>query len=85
MKANFLASPSLVVAYALAGTVDIDLDKEPLRRRTPSAPSISRICHTQAEIAETIATSLNVGMFEDRYASVFEGSEMWRMSKMLRW
>jgi aconitate hydratase len=78
VKANFLASPPLVVAYALAGTVDIDLDKEPLGDGTDGPVYLKDIWPTQKEIAETIATSLNVGMFEDRYASVFEGSEMWK-------
>jgi aconitate hydratase len=78
VKANFLASPPLVVAYALAGTVDIDLDKEPLGEGTQGPVYLKDIWPTQQEIAETIATSLNVGMFEDRYASVFEGSEMWK-------
>ena len=78
VKANFLASPPLVVAYALAGTVDIDLDKEPLGEGTEGPVYLRDIWPTQQEIAETVATSLNVGMFEDRYASVFEGSEMWK-------
>jgi aconitate hydratase len=78
VKANFLASPPLVVAYALAGTVDIDLDKEPLGEGADGPVYLKDIWPTQQEIAETIASSLNVGMFEDRYASVFEGSEMWK-------
>jgi aconitate hydratase A / 2-methylisocitrate dehydratase len=78
VKANFLASPPLVVAYALAGTVDIDLDREPLGEGTRGPVYLKDIWPTQQEIAETIASSLNVGMFEDRYASVFEGSEMWK-------
>jgi aconitate hydratase len=78
VKANFLASPPLVVAYALAGTVVIDLDKEPLGEGTDGPVYLKDIWPTQKEIAETIASSLNVGMFEDRYASVFEGSEMWK-------
>jgi aconitate hydratase len=78
VKANFLASPPLVVAYALAGTVDIDLDKEPLGEGPDGPVYLKDIWPTQKEIAETIASSLNVGMFEDRYASVFEGSEMWK-------
>ena len=78
VKANFLASPPLVVAYALAGTVDIDLDKEPLGEGREGPVYLKDIWPTQQEIAETIASSLNVSMFEDRYASVFEGSEMWK-------
>ena len=78
VKANFLASPPLVVAYALAGTVDIDLDKEPLGEGNDGPVYLKDIWPTQQEIAETVASSLNVSMFSDRYASVFEGSEMWK-------
>ena len=82
VKANFLASPPLVVAYALAGTVDIDLDKEPLGEGTDGPVYLRDIWPTQKEISETIATSLDVKMFEDRYASVFEGSEAWKEIKV---
>jgi aconitate hydratase len=78
VKANFLASPPLVVAYALAGTVDINLDKEPLGEGDSGPVYLRDIWPTQQEISETIAASLNIGMFEDRYASVFEGSEQWK-------
>jgi aconitate hydratase len=82
VKANFLASPPLVVAYALAGTVDIDLDKEPLGEGTDGPVYLRDIWPTQKEIGETVASSLNVGMFSDRYASVFEGSDMWKEIKV---
>jgi len=82
VKANFLASPPLVVAYALAGTVDIDLDKEPLGEGTDGPVYLKDIWPTQAEIAETIASSLDVKMFEERYASVFEGSDSWKEIKV---
>ncbi len=78
VKANFLASPPLVVAYALAGTVDIDLDKEPLGQGIDGPVYLRDIWPTQKEITETIASSLDVKMFEDRYASVFEGSDTWK-------
>jgi len=83
VKASFLASPPLVVAYALAGTVDIDLDKEPLGTGKDGTPVyLKDLWPTQQEVSETIASSLNVGMFEDRYASVFEGSDMWKEIKV---
>ena len=82
VKASFLASPPLVVAYALAGTVDIDLDKEPLGEGSDGPVYLKDIWPTQQEIAETIASSLKVSMFEDRYASVFEGSDMWKEIKV---
>jgi aconitate hydratase len=79
VKANFLASPPLVVAYALAGTVDIDLDKEPLGTGSDGQPVYLRdLWPTQKEITDAIASSVDVKMFEDRYGSVFEGPEMWQ-------
>lgn len=83
VKANFLMSPPLVVAFALAGTVDIDLDKEPLGTGKDGQPVyLKDIWPTQQEIAETISASLDVKMFEDRYASVFEGSDAWKKIKV---
>ena len=78
VKANFLASPPLVVAYALAGTVDINLDTEPLGEGTDGPVYLKDIWPTQREIAETIASSLDVKMFAERYASAFEGSDAWK-------
>ena len=83
VKASFLASPPLVVAYALAGTVDIDLDKEPLGIDQGGAAVYLRdLWPTQEEIADTIASSLKASMFEERYASVFEGSDTWKDIKV---
>ncbi len=81
-KANFLASPPLVVAYALAGTVDINLDSEPIGEGTDGPVYLKDIWPTQQEIADTIASSLDVKMFEERYASVFEGSDSWKEIKV---
>jgi len=79
VKASFLASPPLVVAYALAGTVDIDLDKEPLGTGKDGQPVYLRdIWPTQKEISDAVGQSLSTGMFTDKYGSVFEGSEMWK-------
>ncbi len=82
VKANFLASPPLVVAYALAGTVDINLDTEPLGEGTDGPVYLKDIWPTQQEISETIASSLEVKMFQERYASVFEGSDAWKEIKV---
>jgi aconitate hydratase len=72
-----------VVAYALAGTVLIDLDKEPLGQGKDGEPVyLKDLWPTQQEIAETIANSLNNAMFNDRYASVFEGSDTWKAIKV---
>ena len=83
VKANFLASPPLVVAYALAGTVDIDLNKEPLGSDSKGQPVyLKDLWPSQNEIKEAIASSVDVSMFKDRYSSVFEGSDMWKAIKV---
>jgi aconitate hydratase len=77
-RANYLASPPLVVAYALAGTVDIDLDKEPLGTGRDGTPVFLRdLWPTQREIADTIAASLDPTMFTKSYANVFDGNPRW--------
>ncbi len=82
VKANFLASPPLVVAYALAGTVDIDLDKEPIGTGTDGPVFLKDIWPTSAEIAEAITAHVRTEMYTEKYASVFEGSEMWQDIKV---
>ena len=77
-RANFLASPPLVVAYALAGTVDIDLIHEPLGH-DPNGQSVflKDIWPSQAEIQDEVQRSLSPEMFENQYANVFAGNETW--------
>ncbi len=83
MKANFLASPPLVVAYALAGTVDIDLDNEPLGTGSDGAAVyLKDLWPSQKEINEAVAASVKVEMFRDKYADVFSGSDMWKEIKV---
>jgi aconitate hydratase len=83
VKANFLASPPLVVAYALAGTVDINLNNEPLGTGSDGqSVYLKDLWPSQQEIADAIASSLDVTMFEERYSSVFEGSDMWKAIKV---
>jgi len=78
VKANFLASPPLVVAYALAGTTDINLEAEPLGIGTDGKPVFLReIWPSQREIADTLAASIDPAMFERVYANVFDGNPMW--------
>lgn len=78
VKANYLASPPLVVAYALAGRVDIDLANDPLGNDPDGNPVyLKDIWPSQKEIADTIASSLKPEMFEKRYGNVFDGNEMW--------
>ncbi len=78
VKANYLASPPLVVAYALAGTVNIDLTTEPIGMGRDGPVYLKDIWPTGQEVSELVETSLDESMFEERYASVFEGSQMWK-------
>lgn len=78
VRANYLASPPLVVAYALAGTVECDLTQEPLGVGADGRPVYLReIWPSQEEIRATIAASLAPEMFREQYADVFTGNEMW--------
>ncbi|MBN1305086.1 MAG: aconitate hydratase AcnA [Anaerolineales bacterium] len=78
VKANYLASPPLVVAYALAGTVDINLDCDPLGDGSDGSPVyLKDIWPTQQEILDTIASCISSEMFASRYADVFHGSDLW--------
>jgi aconitate hydratase len=77
VKANYLASPPLVVAYALAGTTDVDLLKEPIGRDRDGQPvMLSEIWPTQKEVAEFEAT-ISGEMFGRTYANVFDGNPTW--------
>ncbi|MGH3222948.1 MAG: aconitate hydratase [Streptosporangiaceae bacterium] len=78
-KLNYLASPPLVVAYALAGTMDTDLTAEPLGTGAGGRPVWLRdIWPSQAEIGEVIAACLRPDMYTREYAQVFAGDERWR-------
>jgi aconitate hydratase len=79
VKANYLASPPLVVAYAIAGRVDIDLQTEPLGVDRDGKPVYLReIWPTTQEIESTIRTHLKPAMFEKEYGEVFEGDAQWK-------
>src|ERR1700681_4436594 len=79
VKANYLASPPLVVAYAIAGRVDIDLQTEPLGLDRDGKPVYLReIWPTTQEIESTIRTHLKPAMFEKEYGEVFEGDAQWK-------
>jgi aconitate hydratase len=79
VKANYLASPPLVVAYALAGTLNKDLTTEPLGTGSDgTSVYLKDIWPTSAEIAELIRTSVTPDMFAKRYGHVFEGDEKWQ-------
>jgi aconitate hydratase len=78
VKMNFLASPPLVVAYALAGTMDIDLNNEPIGAGSDGKPVFLKDLWPSAqEIQKTVAACVNSGMFKKGYASVFTGDENW--------
>ncbi len=77
VKANYLASPPLVVAYALAGTTDIDLTKEPLGRDKGGRPvMLAEVWPTQKEVAE-LEDSIGAQMFRRSYGNVFDGNPTW--------
>jgi aconitate hydratase len=79
VRMNYLASPPLVVAYALAGTMDIDLATEPLGTGTGGEPVYLRdVWPGSAEIQEVIASAIASEMFTRDYADVFGGDERWR-------
>jgi aconitate hydratase len=79
IRANYLASPMLVVAYALAGRVDIDLSSEPLGTGSDGQPVyLKDIWPTAKELSDTVNSSLTPEMFETEYATVFEGDDAWK-------
>jgi aconitate hydratase len=78
VRANYLASPPLVVAFALAGTVDIDLTSQPLGEDSQGNPVFLRdIWPTSQEIQQTLNRCLTPRMFTEKYANVFSGNDTW--------
>jgi aconitate hydratase len=78
VKANYLMSPPLVVAYALAGTLDIDITIDPIATDKDGNPVYLRdVWPTQQEVAEAVENSINADMFRKNYADVFKGDEKW--------
>jgi aconitate hydratase len=78
VRANYLASPPLVVAYALAGRIDIDFQNEPLGTGKDGQPVYLRdIWPTRQEVEETILRGLHSEMFREQYSDVFAGDERW--------
>ena len=79
VKQNYLASPPLVVAYAIAGTIDIDLTTEPIGTDADGAPvMLADLWPTDAEVAAAIRASLTPEMFSERYAAAFDGDAQWQ-------
>jgi len=78
VKMNYLASPPLVVAYALAGTLDIDLTKDAIGTGSDGKPVyLKDIWPSNQEISDAIAGAINPAMFEKNYADVFKGDSRW--------
>jgi aconitate hydratase len=79
VRANYLASPPLVVAYALAGTMKMDLTSEPLGEDESGAPVyLKDIWPGEREVQEAMLRSVQSDMFKEKYAHVFDGDERWR-------
>ncbi|HZL19961.1 MAG TPA: aconitate hydratase AcnA [Polyangia bacterium] len=79
VRANYLMSPPLVVAYALAGRIDIDLDKEALGEGSDGQPVFLRdIWPTSSEIADAVGKAVKPEMFQKSYGVVFQGDERWQ-------
>ncbi len=82
IKMNYLASPPLVVAYAIAGTMDIDLATEPLGTGSDGEPVfLADIWPSAEEVQATIDATVDADMFTARYADVFSGDERWQSLK----
>lgn len=79
VKMNYLASPPLVIAYALAGTMDFDFDNDSLGEGSDGNPVyLKDIWPTAEEVQKTIDESINSDMFKTQYAGVFEGDDRWK-------
>ncbi|HVW06265.1 MAG TPA: aconitate hydratase AcnA, partial [Vicinamibacterales bacterium] len=79
VRANYLASPPLVVAYAIAGSLNVDLTTEPLGTGKDGKPVyLKDIWPTQQEIQTTMLAAVSADMFRQQYASVFTGDQMWQ-------
>jgi aconitate hydratase len=83
VRANYLASPPLVVAYALAGRMDLDLTSEPLGKDQAGKPVFLKdIWPTPEEIESTVRASVSTAMYHKQYGEVFEGDAHWKSMKI---
>ena len=79
IRGNYLASPILVVAFALAGRIDIDFGEEPLGTGSDGKPVfLADVWPAPEEIRDTVQSALKPAMYESRYAEVFEGDDLWK-------
>jgi aconitate hydratase len=84
VRANYLASPPLVVAYAIAGSMNVDITRDALASDGDGKPVYLRdLWPSNHEIAATVAQAVDAPMFRKRYANVFEGPEEWKKVKRL--
>ena len=78
VRASYLASPPLVVAFALAATVDIDLRTEPLGRDSSGRPVyLADIWPTSEDVQKTVAGAIDSDIFKETYEHIFDGEERW--------
>jgi len=83
VRANYLASPPLVVAYALAGKVDFDWDREPIGEGSDRKPIyLKDIWPTPKEVQDTVSKNIHPEMYKSIYANVFKGDELWNELKV---
>ncbi|MDH3511038.1 MAG: aconitate hydratase AcnA [Gammaproteobacteria bacterium] len=83
LEMNFLASPPLVVAYAIAGSMDVDITRDSLGEDNDGIPVFLRdLWPSQAEIQEIVMANVDSDMFHDSYAGVFDGDENWNSLKV---
>ncbi|HEX4999357.1 MAG TPA: aconitate hydratase AcnA [Terriglobia bacterium] len=79
VRANYLASPPLVVAYAIAGAMDVDLESEPIGKDKSGQPVYLRdVWPSQSEVQQAIASTIRPGMFQKAYSESLEGDERWQ-------
>ena len=85
VRANYLASPPLVVAYALAGTMDIDLINDPIGSDSSGSPVFLKdIWPSSKEVAELVESTVTREAFNSKYADVFKGDEKWQSVRLQR-
>jgi aconitate hydratase len=83
VRANYLASPPLVVAYALAGRIDIDWDKEPVGQGNDGKPVfLKELWPTPEEVESLLRSSVTLARFREQYRDVFRGNDAWRSLKL---
>ena len=78
VRASYLASPPLVVAYALAGRIDLDLTRDPIAEGPDGPVSLAELWPTLEEVTAAVDGSIEAGQFEEQYGRIWDGDERWR-------